>query len=690
MTAQHLQNGEPWPLGAHFDGKGVNFAIFSAHATAIDLCVFDASATHELARLPLPSCSNEVWHGYMPNAQPGLIYALRAHGPWRPDQGHRFDASKLLLDPYAREIVGNFVWRHEHFTTETPTNDRQTMTPGNVEVALKSRVVDDHFDWGEDAPPCVAMENTVIYECHVKGFSKLQPQIPVELRGSYAGLAHPVAIKHLLDLGVTTLSLLPVHYSLTEERLFKMGLQNYWGYNSIGFFCLNPDLASQSSTTRTPRDEFRQMVKDLHAAHLEVVLDVVFNHSAESDETGPTLCFRGLDNASYYRLKPGAPRLYENYSGCGNSLNVQHPRVLQLVMDSLRYWVQEMHVDGFRFDLAPSLGRTDSGFSPYSAFFAAIAQDPVLSRVKMIAEPWDIGSYGYQVGNFPRGWSEWNDKFRDCMRRFWVQGGASRGEFAMRLCASSDLFQASRLPASSINYVVSHDGFTLRDLVSYQHRHNLANGEYNRDGHGDNLSSNCGAEGPSEDASVQRMRGRLQRALLATTILAQGTPMLSAGDEFGHSQAGNNNPYCQDNTITWINWQAQDTQLLAFTQHLLRLKKQQCIFSKNWHRGTTDTQGNIDLTWRLANGHALQASDWQQSAALTLACLIAPTENRPASLLLLINASPAEKMFSLPQGTWCTLLDTSLPTGMPAEQHDQHANLATPAHSLLLLLQLKT
>lgn len=695
LIATSLQAGHPWPMGAHFDGHGVNFAVFSAHAQAMELCLFDADGKQELARLPFPCHTVNVWHGYLPGAQPGLVYGLRAHGPWRPDKGHRFDASKLLLDPYARDIVGHFNWRHEHFSPDR-LHPAHMDSHDSAVYALKSRVTHDHFDWGDDATPGITLADTVLYECHVKGFSKLNPQIPPELRGSYAGLAHPASIRHFKQLGITAVSLLPVHYCLSEERLVSQGLSNYWGYNTIGFFCLNPQLASRQDGM-TERDEFRHMVRTLHAARLEVILDVVYNHTAEADETGPTISFRGLDNASYYRLPPDDPSHYENYSGCGNTLNLRQPKVLQMVMDSLRYWVEGMHVDGFRFDLAPVLGRTDTGFSAQAAFFAAMAQDPVLSRVKMIAEPWDTGPGGYQVGGFPRGWLEWNDKFRDCMRSFWIRSAAAgdgmplgcrRGDFALRLCGSSDLYQEHRrAPAKSVNYVVSHDGFTLADLVSYNQRHNEANLEDNRDGHNDNLSFNCGEEGPSDDPVVLEFRARLQRALLANTLLAQGTPMLCAGDELGHTQNGNNNPYCQDNATTWIDWSASDTDLLAFSQHVIGLRHQLQPFANRWYSGIADANGQYDLSWWNADGSMLQHDAWHQSSARTLACLIGKPGRSATPLLLLFNAGATEEIFLLPHGQWQALLDTSHPLGQSDQQGTGVMGVRVAAHSLMLLQQ---
>jgi glycogen operon protein len=696
LTSANLQAGRAWPMGVHFDGHGINVAVFSANALAIELCLFDDEGVHEVVRLRLPCRTGDVWHGYLPQAAPGLIYGLRAHGPWRPDKGHRFDSSKLLLDPCAREIVGDFIWSSEHFAPDRQ-HPRHLDTHDNARLALKARVVHDNFDWGNDKSPYTPLAQTVLYECHVKGFSKQHPDIPVELRGSLAGLGHPVAIKHFKQLGITALNLLPVHYAINEERLVNMGLTNYWGYNTLGFFCVDPRLAS-GAHGMSPRDEFRHMVRALHRVGIEVILDVVYNHTAEGDHNGPTLSFRGLDNASFYHLVANDPSRYENFSGCGNTVNVRHPKVLQLVMDSLRYWVSEMHVDGFRFDLASVLGRTDHGFSTHAAFFAAVAQDPVLSRVKLIAEPWDLGPGGYQVGGFPKGWLEWNDHFRDGMRRFWVQQAGSphaevpkcsRGDFAMRLCGSSDLYQVrQRAPVKSVNYVVSHDGFTLADLVSYNHRRNLANGEDNRDGTGDNLSFNCGEEGPTDNPEVLALRGRLQRAMLASTVLAQGTPMLSAGDEIGHSQNGNNNPYCQDNATTWIDWSKADTDLLTFTQRLIALRHQLLPFASQWYRGITDADGMDDLSWWQADGSVLQGGNWHQPMARSLICLIGKPGRNARPLAMLINANASPESFILPRGQWQAMLDTSHKHGLSYQTGSGGQALQLASHSLMLLQQI--
>lgn len=688
LNTTTLQPGHPWPMGATWDGHGVNFAVFSVHAQAMELCLFDAAGSVEVARLRLTAHTSDVWHGYLPGARPGLLYGWRAYGLWQPGQGHRFNPHKLLLDPYARDIVGTFAWNDEHFGFDR-RQPAQMDPRDNSVTALKARVVDDHFDWGDDQPPHIPIADTVLYELHVKGFSKSNPDVPAALRGTYDGLAHPASLAHIKALGVTTLSLLPVHYAIDEERLVDKGLRNYWGYNTLGFFATSPVLASHQQWSNA-RDEFRAMVKAIHAQGLEVLLDVVFNHTAESDELGPSLSFRGLDNSSYYRLLPGNHALYENFSGCGNTLDIRQPRVLQLVLDSLRYWVSSMHVDGFRFDLAPVLSRGDHGFERGGAFFTAIAQDPVLSRTKLIAEPWDIGPGGYQLGAFPHGWMEWNDRFRDAMRGYWLhsaQPPRTRGDFALRLCGSSDLYQhrqrRQRPPAESVNYVVSHDGFTLRDLVSYNERHNEANGEHNADGHADNLSHNCGVEGPTEDSAILALRSRLQRALLATTLLAQGTPMLCAGDELGHSQGGNNNPYCQDNATTWINWTLADPALIAFTARVLRLRHQLLPLGHQWYSGLPTALGPADLAWMRASGEPLQVQSWNDPVDGVLGCLIGKPGRATTPLLLLVNPDSMDCPFALPPGPWQALLDTAHPQGGTDWQGEEQFLLQ--AHSLALL-----
>ncbi|MBX3670486.1 MAG: glycogen debranching protein GlgX [Rhodocyclaceae bacterium] len=678
-----MRRGRAWPLGAHWDGAGVNFAVFSQVAQKVELCLFDSTGRIEQSRTPLPGHSHDIWHGYLPAARSGLVYGLRVHGPWRPDRGHRCNPNKVLLDPYAREIVGDFAWHDEHFGADL-RHGRHMDNADNAAVALKARVVADDFDWRGDAPPDTPLADSLLYELHVRGFTKQHAGVPPELRGTFAGLASETAIAHLRRLGVTAVNLLPVQQHLSEQRLAELGLSNYWGYNTIGFFCPDPRLASGVGAL-SARDEFRAMVRSLHRAGIEVILDVVYNHTAEGNEHGPTLSFRGLDNSAYYRLQPHARMHYENASGCGNTLDLRHPRVLQLVMDSLRYWAGEMHVDGFRFDLAPVLGRGDHGFDARAAFFTAIAQDPLLARLKLIAEPWDLGPDGYQLGAFPPGWLEWNDRFRDTMRAFWVHRSSTRGEFALRLCGSSDIFQArGRMPAASINYCVSHDGFTLADLVSHQHKHNHANREDNRDGHSHNLSANFGAEGATEDAAINERRGRVKRALLATVLLAQGTPMLAAGDELGHSQGGNNNPYCQDNATTWLDWSRADAGLIAYTARLARLRRAAGLHAECWYDGLPDRHGLPDLSWLDAHGDVIAHDAWHVPDRHVLGCLMGRPARCKAPLLLLINSHDVATEFSLPGGVWQVLLASA---GEPAAAgwHEGRRALPLPAHSLVLL-----
>ena len=696
LPALQLSTGQPWPMGAHCvdpaDPRqgGVNFAIFSAHAQAIELCVYDDTGTQEIGRARLPGRTGDVWHGRLPHAGTGLVYGLRAYGPWRPDKGHLFNPAKLLLDPHAREIVGCFEWLDEHFAADRQ-HPRQMDPRDNGATALKARVTHDLYDWTGDRAPATPLADTVIYEVHVKGYSQLNPAVPEALRGTYAGLGDPASIAHLRELGVTAVSLLPVHHRLDEERLVKMGLSNYWGYNTIGFFSPEPRLGCTGidgvHAGKALRDEFRGMVKALHAAGIEVLLDVVFNHTAEAGNDGPSISFKGLDQSVYYLMhSPHGRREHENFSGCGNTVDLRHPRVLQWVMDSLRYWVTDLHVDGYRFDLAPVLGRGDHGFDRRAAFFAAVAQDPVLSRVKMIAEPWDLGPGGYQVGGFPNGWGEWNDKFRDDVRRFWMRHDSTRGAFAQRLCGSSDIYQArDRAPAESVNYVISHDGFTLRDLVTYQHKQNGANGEDNRDGTGNNLGFNAGFEGETDDPAVRQLRARLQRAVLATNLLAQGTPMLCAGDELGHTQGGNNNPYCQDGPITWIDWNQSDADLIAYTRRVLALRRQALPFDNHWYSGLTDPLGLHDLAWLTADGQALQGDAWHDPGSRVFGCLIGKPGRAQAPLLLLINASAEDQLFLLPGGVWEVVLDSTHPRGRGSWHGQGHERLPLPSTSVMLL-----
>ncbi|HET9513310.1 MAG TPA: glycogen debranching protein GlgX, partial [Gemmatimonadales bacterium] len=570
-----------WPgyynvLGAQWDGEGTNFALFSEHATGVELCLFDRpDDSHERERIPLRQRTDQVWHAYFPDIRPRQLYGYRVHGPYDPERGHRFNPAKLLLDPYARAISGTIRWNDtlQGYVIGHPDQDVVPDRHNSAGSMPKCVVVESAFSWGDDRAPRTPLNRTVIYECHVRGMTMRHPDVPEALRGTYLGLATDPIIDHLHALGVTALELLPIHHFVTDRHLREHGLTNYWGYSSIGYFA--PDVRYATEGLGQQVTEFKSMVKRLHRAGLEVILDVVYNHTAEGNHLGPTLCFRGIDNLAYYRVDPAQPRFYADLTGCGNALDLRHSRTMQLVMDSLRYWVQEMHVDGFRFDLAPVLARDPEGFNPFGKFFDVVRQDPILSGVKLIAEPWDLGPDGYQVGRFPIGWSEWNDKYRDTVRAFWRGDPGKVPELASRLAGSSDLYQASqRPPQASVNFITAHDGFTLHDLVSYERKHNEANGENNRDGHDHNLSRNWGVEGPTDFPGIIRLRERMRRNFLATLAFSQGGPMLSHGDELGRTQRGNNNAYCQDNELTWIDWNLgpAERELMEFTRRVLRIR----------------------------------------------------------------------------------------------------------------------
>lgn len=677
-----LQPGRPEPMGALARDEGVNFAVFSAHAHRIELCLYDARGLQETARADLHGPVDGVFCGFLPEAGPGQVYGLRAHGPYAPAQGHLFNPHKLLLDPWAREVVGTFAWADEHhgYIVGHPQGPGSFDARDNAASALKARVAAEPRSapgWGNR--PRIAAQDVVLYELQVKSFSMNLPGVPPDLRGTYAGLAHPASIDHLRALGVTTLCLLPVHMRLDERHLARRGQVNHWGYNTLGFFCPEPRLASASvrSDPRAVAAEFRQMVHALHAAGLEVVLDVVYNHTAEGSELGPTLSWRGLDHASWYRLQPDDPGRCENLTGCGNTLNLAHPRVLQFVLDSMRLWVREMGVDGFRFDLAPVLGRGAHGFDPQAPFFAAVAQDPVLAGARLIAEPWDTGFAGYHLGRFPARWQEWNDKFRDTVRRYWLGSGAgrgvARGEFARRFAASSDLFHhGGRLPPASVNFITAHDGFTLHDLSSYAGKRNQANGEDNRDGRDDEICDPLGADGPSDDPQVLERRARVRRAMLATLLLSQGTPMLMAGDEIGHSQAGNNNAYCQDNALTWLDWGRADNVLRDFVTQVLGLRRRHRLLRHDrWFRDPQQAGGDLRLGWWTPQGHLMRIEDWHDASAHALGCCIesdapyAPagtTANDGAvawSLFVAFNPLEDALPFQLPAGHWVLELESS-------------------------------
>ena len=615
--------GNPYPLGATWDGEGVNFALFSENATDVDLCLFNKPEdTSESERIKIREVSHNVWHVYLPGVQPGQLYGYRVYGPYEPQNGHRFNPNKLLIDPYAKAISGTIQWHDSLFGYEMghPEEDLSFSDIDSAPFCPRSVVIDPGFDWGGDKLPNTPYHRTIIYETHVKGFTRLHPGIPEEIRGTYAAIAHPATIKYLNDLGITAIELMPIHHFVTDRTLKDKGLTNYWGYNTIGFFA--PDVRYSSSGVLGGQvKEFKNMVKELHKAGIEVILDVVYNHTAEGNQLGPTLSFRGIDNASYYRLTE-EKRYYMDYTGTGNTLNAQLPSVLRLIMDSLRYWILEMHVDGFRFDLAATLARELHEVDRLGSFFDIIHQDPVISQVKLIAEPWDIGEGGYQVGKFPPGWAEWNGKYRDCIRDYWRGADSMLGEFALRFTGSPDLYKDDyRMPTASINFVTAHDGFTLNDLVSYNEKHNEANGENNNDGDNHNRSWNCGVEGPTEDKAINALRQKQKRNFLTTLFLSQGVPMLVAGDELSRTQSGNNNAYCQDNEISWINWENADTDLQQFTMKLIRLCKDHPVFSRHrWFQGQLiKGTGVEDIAWFLPEGKEMTEENWNHDFAKSLA-----------------------------------------------------------------------
>jgi isoamylase len=641
VAPRTVLRGRPYPLGATWDGSGVNFALYSERAERVELCLFEPKGRRELERLELRERTDFVWHCYLPDARPGQPYAYRVHGPAHPAPGDRFNPQRLLLDPYARLISGQI----------------------SAGVG-RCQVVDSAFSWDDDRPPRIAWSDTILYEAHVKGLTRLHPEVPPQLRGTYAALASAPLIGHYRKLGITAIELLPVHAMVDEKRLLQHGLRNYWGYNSIGYFA--PDLRYSATGTL---GEFKTMVKTLHAAGIEVILDVVYNHTGEGDHHGPTLCFRGIDNQVYYRLKKDNPRLYDDYTGTGNTLNAAHPAVLQLIMDSLRYWVSEMHVDGFRFDLATALARGERAFEKDSSFLCAVRQDPILSQVKLIAEPWDLGEGGYRVGGFPPGWSEWNDKYRDAARSYWRGDEGTIGEIAARLSGSPDLFAASgRGPAASINFVTAHDGFTLQDLVSYNAKHNEANHEDNRDGSDHNRSWNAGVEGPATESQIVSLREKQKRNLLATLFFSCGVPMLLAGDELGRTQQGNNNAYCHDSELSWVEWglDAAGRELLEFTAQAIGLRKAFGVFrSRNYSN---------DFVWLTPQGSPMTEADWKMPFARCLGM-------QAGGLLLLLNAHDGEISFVLPEGSWNVVMDTA----SGEESANVEKNFALKSRSLALL-----
>jgi isoamylase len=670
--------GKPYPLGASWDGKGVNFALYADNATGIELCLFNnKNDEKETDRIKLTERTHQIWHCYLPDVGPGQLYGYRAYGPYEPENGHRYNPNKLLIDPYAKAISGVIDWHDSLFGYELGHEDEDLSysSTDSAPFVPKSVVVDPHFAWEEDQPPRTPYHKSIIYETHVKGFTQLHPDIPEEIRGTYAALGHPATIAYLKELGITAIELMPVHQFVADRHLVEKGLTNYWGYNTIGFFA--PDVRYAGDVEDGYQvHEFKQMVKELHKAGIEVILDVVYNHTGEGNHMGPTLSLKGIDNASYYRLTEDNKRYYMDYTGTGNTLNAMLPNVLRYIMDSLRYWITEMHVDGFRFDLASTLARELHEVNRLSAFFDIIHQDPVISQVKLIAEPWDVGEDGYQVGKFPPGWAEWNGKYRDCIRDYWIGADSMLGEFGQRFTGSPDLYQDdSRKPTASINFITAHDGFTLNDLVSYNEKHNEANGEDNNDGESHNRSWNCGAEGPTDDPEIIKLRNQQKRNMLATLFLSQGVPMMVAGDEFGRTQKGNNNAYCQDNEISWLNWAEADQGLLGFTRKLIKLRKDHPIFRRRrWFQGQpVKAKGLEDIAWFLPEGIEMEDENWNHDFARSLGVFlngrgihsVGPTGERilDDSFYVIFNAHHEKLDYKIPEkiysNKWTKVLDTA-------------------------------
>jgi isoamylase len=674
-----IREGLPHPLGATWDGKGTNFAVFSAHATKVEVCIFDANGDKEVQRVALPEFTNEIWHGFVPDIHPGAPYGYRVYGPYDPENGHRFNHNKLLLDPYAAANVGRLAWDPALFGYQLESGDDLTFDERDSAPFMpKCTVVDPRFDWeGERDHKTIPWNNTIIYELHVRGYTKSHEAVTPELRGTYEGLGTPEVLRYIKSLGVTTVELLPVHTFVSDQYLTDKGLTNYWGYNSIGFFAPDPQYAANPLDSLR---EFKEMVARIHDAGMEVILDVVYNHTAEGNEMGPTISFKGIDNASYYRLIPEQKRFYINDTGTGNTFNLSHARVIQMVTDSLRYWVQQTRVDGFRFDLGTILAREQNGFDNQSGFLKAVSQDPLLGTVKLIAEPWDCGPGGYQVGAFPPGWAEWNDKFRDDVRDFW-RGQLSARRLADRLCASEDFFNhRGRKPWACINFVTAHDGFTLNDVVSYNEKHNEANGEENRDGTSDNRSWNCGAEGPSDNPEINTLRQRQMRNMLATLLMSQGTPMITAGDEFARTQRGNNNAYCQDNEIGWIDWTLRDKNdaLVRFVRKIAGLRHKYPILRRNLFLNGQyiEDLGVRDVAWINQAGQQMSEEDWHNPDLRCFGMLLdgrAPTtgirqRGKEATILVIINGCPDAAEFQLPDCTgaiaWNLVVDTNVANGL--------------------------
>ncbi|WP_227370227.1 glycogen debranching protein GlgX [Halomonas sp. M20] len=694
-----VSEGKSFPLGASWDGLGVNFSLFSAHATRVELCLFDASGEHEIERIELPEYTDEIWHGYLPDARPGQLYGYRVHGPYAPEEGHRFNANKLLLDPYAKQIVGEIKWDEALFgyTIGHEDGDLSFDERDSAPFMPRCRVVDPAFTWGRAQPVHVPWDRTVLYETHARGYTMRHPAVPEPLRGTFAGLMVSEVVDYIRSLGVSSVELLPIHAFVDDQHLQEKGLHNYWGYNTLGFFAPHsPYMAGDNI------NEFKEMVARFHAADLEVILDVVYNHTAEGNELGPTLSLKGIDNASYYRLLPDQTRYYIDDTGTGNTLNMSHPRVLQMVTDSLRYWATEMRVDGFRFDLATILGREPHGFDEGGGFLDSTRQDPILSQVKLIAEPWDCGPGGYQVGKFPPGWSEWNDRFRDTVRSYWKGDEGALPELAARLTASADIFDhRGRRPFASVNFVTAHDGFTLYDLVAYNDKHNDANGEDNNDGHDDNRSWNFGEEGPTENPEIRDLRLRQIRNFLATTLFAQGTPMLLAGDELLRTQQGNNNAYCQDNEVSWLDWNlgADAHAMIEYLRRLIELRERYPILRRGRFLSGeySEEMGLKEVTWLTPQADEMSVERWEDPQARSLGLLLdgraRPSGIRRAgvdvTLLLLFNANHEEESFVLPEvpdsGSWICRLDTQQGLDVDNRHYGVGDNYTVAAHSLVML-----
>ncbi|HSF15455.1 MAG TPA: glycogen debranching protein GlgX [Vicinamibacteria bacterium] len=690
--------GEPYPLGATYDGAGTNFALYSEVADKVELCLFDEEG--EETRVALPEVTAYIWHGYVPDLGPGQRYGFHVYGPHEPKEGHRCNPNKLLVDPYAKAIDGKLDWNETLFDYHWSDPDGPRNELDSTLYAPKGVVINPYFDWRGDRLLKTPWHETIIYELHVKGFTALHPELPPELRGTYAGLSHPAIIEYLTTLGVTAVELMPIQEFIHDHALIGRGLKNYWGYNTLGYLAPHHEYARGGSAGQQVQ-EFKQLVRALHEASIEVILDVVYNHTCEGNHLGPTLSFRGIDNRAYYRLNPEDPQYYMDYTGCGNSLNMQTPHVLQLIMDSLRYWILEMHVDGFRFDLASTLARELHVVNRLSAFFDLIQQDPVVSQVKLIAEPWDIGEGGYQVGNFPPLWSEWNGRYRDTVRDFWRGEDQTLGEFAGRFTGSSDLYASTgRRPFASINFVTCHDGFTLRDLVSYNEKHNEANGENNQDGESHNRSWNCGIEGETDDPEVLSLRAKQQRNLLATLFLSQGVPMLLAGDENGRSQQGNNNAYCQDNEISWLDWRAADNELLDFTQHLISLGKEHPVFGRRrWFLGQSIRGTELeDIGWLRPDGQVMSEDDWNPGFAKSLAVFLngekIPSRGKSGQRIiddnfcLLFNAHHEAILFTISsrlRGPWTLVLDTNAALAPEPGLVETGASITVPGRTLIVL-----